>query len=93
MHLTRRGLLAGTAAMAALPVFPAWAQQFINVLTGGTSGVYYPLGVALSEIYGKGIEGARTKCRPPRPRSRTSICCSRARARSPFRSGTRSRKP
>ena len=40
---------------------PASAQQFINVLTGGTSGVYYPLGVALSEIYGKGIEGARTQ--------------------------------
>ena len=37
------------------------AQQFINVLTGGTSGVYYPLGVALSEIYAEGIEGARTQ--------------------------------
>ena len=31
------------------------------MLTGGTSGVYYPLGVALAEIYGKGIEGARTQ--------------------------------
>ena len=31
------------------------------MLTGGTSGVYYPLGVALSEIYGKNIEGARTQ--------------------------------
>ena len=39
----------------------AQADQFINVLTGGTSGVYYPLGVALSDIYGKGIEGARTQ--------------------------------
>jgi uncharacterized protein len=37
------------------------AQEFINVLTGGTSGVYYPLGVALSEIYAEGIEGARTQ--------------------------------
>ena len=26
--------------------------QFINILTGGTSGIYYPLGVALSQIYG-----------------------------------------
>src|SRR5690606_39629611 len=33
----------------------AHAQQFINVLTGGTSGIYYPLGVALSQIYGKAI--------------------------------------
>jgi uncharacterized protein len=39
----------------------AGAQQFINVLTGGTSGVYYPLGVALSKIYGDNIEGVRTQ--------------------------------
>ena len=42
----------GTAAKAA---------DFINILTGGTSGVYYPLGVALSKIYGEKIEGARTQ--------------------------------
>lgn len=39
----------------------AQSQEFINVLTGGTSGVYYPLGVALSEIYAENIEGARTQ--------------------------------
>lgn len=39
---------------------PAAAQQFINVLTGGTSGVYYPLGVALTQIYGKALPGAKT---------------------------------
>jgi TRAP transporter TAXI family solute receptor len=39
----------------------ARADEFINVLTGGTSGVYYPLGVALSEIYSKGIEGSHTQ--------------------------------
>jgi TRAP transporter TAXI family solute receptor len=37
------------------------AQDFINVLTGGTSGVYYPLGVALSEIYAEGIPGVRAQ--------------------------------
>jgi TRAP transporter TAXI family solute receptor len=37
------------------------AAEFINVLTGGTSGVYYPLGVALSEIYANGIDGARVQ--------------------------------
>jgi TRAP-type uncharacterized transport system substrate-binding protein len=31
------------------------------VLTGGTSGVYYPLGVALSEIYAEGIDESRTQ--------------------------------
>jgi TRAP transporter TAXI family solute receptor len=35
------------------------AAEFINVLTGGTSGVYYPLGVALSQIYGKAMPGAK----------------------------------
>ena len=39
----------------------AQAQDFINVLTGGTSGVYYPLGVGLSNIYADGIEGSRTQ--------------------------------
>ena len=51
-------------ALAVSTVFSAAgakAAEFINVLTGGTSGVYYPLGVALSEIYGQGIEGARTQ--------------------------------
>src|SRR5690606_10725197 len=38
----------------------AHAQQFINVLTGGTSGIYYPLGVALSQIYGKAIPEAKS---------------------------------
>lgn len=38
---------------------PVQAQEFINVLTGGTSGVYYPLGVAVSNVYGKAIPGAK----------------------------------
>lgn len=37
----------------------AYAADFINVLTGGTSGVYYPMGVALSQIYGKVLPGAK----------------------------------
>ncbi|PWJ84280.1 hypothetical protein C7441_106196 [Pseudaminobacter salicylatoxidans] len=56
-------ILAASAVVLTLGFgnLPARASEFINVLTGGTSGVYYPLGVALSEIYGKGIEGARTQ--------------------------------
>ena len=55
-------LLAGALALsAALGAVPAKASEFINVLTGGTSGVYYPLGAALSKIYGEKIEGARTQ--------------------------------
>ena len=54
--------LSGKIVASALLAAPAVrAQEFINVLTGGTSGVYYPLGVALSEIYADGIEGSRTQ--------------------------------
>ncbi|MBI1904920.1 MAG: TAXI family TRAP transporter solute-binding subunit [Rhodocyclales bacterium] len=34
-------------------------QKFVNVLTGGTSGVYYPMGVALSKLYGDALPGAK----------------------------------
>ncbi|EME70064.1 TRAP-type transport system [Paramagnetospirillum caucaseum] len=45
------------ASFLALPALAA--DQFLNILTGGTSGVYYPLGNALSSIYGKTLPGAR----------------------------------
>lgn len=60
MRMSRRiavafGLVAALAAGAGL----AQQQKFINVLTGGQSGVYYPLGVALSQIYAKAIPNAK----------------------------------
>ena len=60
-NFTTRTVIGAVALSLALASVPARAQEFINVLTGGTSGVYYPLGVALSEIYGEKIEGARTQ--------------------------------
>jgi TRAP-type uncharacterized transport system substrate-binding protein len=39
------------AAVFAMVPAVAQAQNFINVLTGGTAGVYYPLGVAVSKIF------------------------------------------
>ncbi|MCZ4261215.1 TAXI family TRAP transporter solute-binding subunit [Limimaricola sp. G21655-S1] len=61
--MTISTILKGAAAATALVATPlaANAQEFINILTGGTSGVYYPLGVGLSNIYGENIEGARTQ--------------------------------
>ena len=54
----RQALLISVATFCfALPV---QAAEFINILTGGTSGVYYPLGVALSQIYSKAIPGSKT---------------------------------
>lgn len=56
----RKTLLALGAALAVMAaVAPASAQQFINILTGGTSGVYYPLGNALSAIWGKVLPDAK----------------------------------
>ncbi|MBX3529567.1 MAG: TAXI family TRAP transporter solute-binding subunit [Rhizobiaceae bacterium] len=58
----RRIAAASAIAVAmALPAMPASAQTFINVLTGGTSGVYYPLGVALAKIYGDNIKDVQTQ--------------------------------
>lgn len=48
-----------TAVIIAATPVAAKAQDFINVLTGGTSGVYYPMGVALSKIYGDKIANTR----------------------------------
>ncbi len=48
------------AVLCALVATVAIAQtKFITVLTGGTSGVYYPLGVALSQLYGKALPDAK----------------------------------
>lgn len=53
-----RSVMTAAALVVALP---ASAQQFINVLTGGTSGVYYPVGVALSQIYGEKIANSKVQ--------------------------------
>jgi uncharacterized protein len=50
----------GLSLSAALFSGAAMAQQqFVNILTGGQSGVYYPVGVALSQIYAKAIPNVR----------------------------------
>jgi TRAP transporter TAXI family solute receptor len=54
----RRTLAVGTTFLCL--TFSAHAAEFINILTGGTSGVYYPLGVSLSQIYAKAIPDSKT---------------------------------
>ncbi|MEW6698178.1 MAG: TAXI family TRAP transporter solute-binding subunit [Bacillota bacterium] len=39
---------------------PAPEKKFFNIATGGTAGVYYPLGGAIAEILNKNIPGANT---------------------------------
>lgn len=52
------GVGLGLAFAASSPAL-AQKQQFVNVLTGGQSGVYYPMGVSLAQVYGKNIPNAR----------------------------------
>src|ERR1700704_6424747 len=55
-------LMAAAVEVAAFLTTPgARAQAFINVLTGGTSGVYYPLGVAIGKIFSDKIPSAKTQ--------------------------------
>ncbi|HEX3096202.1 MAG TPA: TAXI family TRAP transporter solute-binding subunit [Usitatibacter sp.] len=57
--MTRIATRLAAAAFAAALAFPASAAQYVNILTGGTSGVYYPLGVALSQVYGKALPDSK----------------------------------
>jgi uncharacterized protein len=60
--LNRSKLIAAAIAVGLVLSAPvARAQAFLNVLTGGTSGVYYPLGVALGKIYSDKIPGVKTQ--------------------------------
>jgi len=60
--LKRSKLMAAAIAVWAVLSAPAArAQAFINVLTGGTSGVYYPLGVAIGKIYSDQIPDVKTQ--------------------------------
>ncbi len=67
----RHTLAVGAAALCLS--LSAQATEFISVLTGGTSGVYYPLGVALTQIYAKALPNAL-------PNAKTSVQATKASA-------------
>jgi TRAP transporter TAXI family solute receptor len=58
----KKTLLAAAVALGAtaFTAGSAMAEQFVTVLTGGTSGVYYPMGVAISKAYADNIPDVRT---------------------------------
>ncbi|MBE0473488.1 TAXI family TRAP transporter solute-binding subunit [Rhodoferax sp.] len=60
MRLIKKIGLALTLGAALISSAALAQQQFVNVLTGGQSGVYYPLGVALSQVYAKAIPNVRS---------------------------------
>ncbi len=60
--IARRSLMLGALAGGAVALSPrvfAADLKFVNVLTGGQSGVYYPMGVALSQIWGRVLPDAK----------------------------------
>ena len=60
--LNRRSLMLGalgTGALSFAPLAFSADLKFVNILTGGQSGVYYPMGVALSQIWGKVLPDAK----------------------------------
>jgi TRAP transporter TAXI family solute receptor len=61
MLMNSKLMAAAVAGLAVLSAPSARAQAFINVLTGGTSGVYYPLGVAIGKIYSDKIPAVKTQ--------------------------------
>jgi TRAP transporter TAXI family solute receptor len=61
MRIRSRFFAIAAVAAVLLPAPAAMAQGFINVLTGGTSGVYYPLGVAIGKIFSDKIPNVKTQ--------------------------------
>lgn len=59
VSLRRLAVAACVAASASMACAQVQAAEFINILTGGTSGVYYPLGVALSKLFTEKIPDSR----------------------------------
>ena len=59
--MNSKSVAAAITVAVVLSAAPARAQQFINILTGGTSGVYYPLGVAIGKIFGDKIPTVKTQ--------------------------------
>ncbi len=79
------GLALFVAGLAYSPV--AKAQSFINVLTGGTSGVYYPLGVAIGKIYSDKIPNVKTQVQATKASVETLILLQQGRGELAFALG------
>jgi len=50
-----------TFTLLLLTINFSYSAEFINILTGGTSGVYYPLGVGISKIYADKIKDSKVQ--------------------------------
>jgi uncharacterized protein len=82
-----RLIAAAVATAAVLSAPAAQAQQFINVLTGGTSGVYYPLGVAIAKIYSDKLPNVKTQVQATKASVENLILLQQARGEIAFTLG------
>ena len=55
----RVGATLAAAVVCSVATLGCEPQQFLNILTGGTSGVYYPMGVGLSQLYRRALPEMR----------------------------------
>jgi TRAP transporter TAXI family solute receptor len=86
---TRRTILAGAlAASGALPAIRrAAAAQFLTILTGGASGVFYPLGIALARLCDQRLPGIRANAQATKASVENLTLLSRAKAELAFATG------
>src|SRR5690606_41315891 len=54
---SRNGLLA--LSLALLGAGPALAQDFVSIGTASPAGAYYPLGVAMADLWNRNVPGVR----------------------------------
>src|SRR5664279_4916438 len=86
--------VAAVAALAVVLSAPAArAQAFINVLTGGTSGVYYPLGVAIGKIFSDKIPDVKTQVQATKASVENLILLQQGRGEIAFTLGDSLRPP
>jgi TRAP transporter TAXI family solute receptor len=78
---------AAVVAAAMLSAADARAQGFVNVLTGGTSGVYYPLGVAIGKILGDKLAGVKIQVQATKASVENLILLQRGRGEIAFALG------
>ena len=82
-----RLIAAALVATAALAMPVARAEHSINVLTGGTSGVYYPLGVAIGKIFSDKIANVKTQVQATKASVENLILLQRGRGEIAFALG------
>src|SRR5437899_4176364 len=80
-------IAAAVAVVAILSASAARAQAFINVLTGGTSGVYYPLCVAIGKIFRYKIPTVKTQVQATKASVENLILLQQARGEVAFTLG------